>query len=321
MYKSLAHPEWDGFVTPYTLEERLAQIEQAKRMMPTRFTWLCDSMDNALKHAMGDRPNSEFVIDPDGIIVKSRNWSDPEALRADLAELVGPVEDPTTVDDLDFVYQAPPKAAAEGVVPRLEKPGRTAGLEFTPEWSKNDQPWYAKLRAEADRGLLMEGDGKLYLGFRLDPIYGVHWNNIEGDAIRVKLEAPEGVRLSETYLEGPEVTAPADIDPREFLVDVEGAAPGTEIGMTVSYFACSEEEGWCKPIEQKYTIRIERNPDHFWVFDEATNDEFNRRIGRTEGKPIDGETATVDSRLPGTPPPEMVERMNEPSSGGGDGDR
>jgi len=41
-----------------------------------------------------------------------------------------------------------------------------------------DTTYYAKLRAEADEPLLETGSGTMYLGFHLDPLYHVHWNNL-----------------------------------------------------------------------------------------------------------------------------------------------
>ena len=57
-------------------------------MLGSDIPWLCDSIANDLKHALGDRPNSEFVIDPQGRIVRRRAWSRPADLRKDLEELM-----------------------------------------------------------------------------------------------------------------------------------------------------------------------------------------------------------------------------------------
>ena len=81
VYKSLAHPEKDGYVQPLILDERLAHIAAARERLDTRIPWLADSMKNDLKHAFGDRNNSEFVISPEGKLVIARSWSDPEQLR------------------------------------------------------------------------------------------------------------------------------------------------------------------------------------------------------------------------------------------------
>ena len=100
IYKSLAHPETNGYVTPFTRAERLMHVKEAQRTLASEITWLCDSMSNDLKHALGNAPNSEFVIDPEGKVARRRAWSSPEELRSDLAELVGPVEDPTKASDV-----------------------------------------------------------------------------------------------------------------------------------------------------------------------------------------------------------------------------
>lgn len=58
-------------------------VAEAKEKLGSKITWLCDSMENDLKHAIGDAPNSEFVIDAEGRIIVARIWSKPELLRAD----------------------------------------------------------------------------------------------------------------------------------------------------------------------------------------------------------------------------------------------
>ena len=76
LYKSLAHPGLMGYVGPVTLKERLMQIQEAKRTLGMEIPWLCDTMGNDLKHAIGDASNSEYVLDPQGKIVRARDWSD-----------------------------------------------------------------------------------------------------------------------------------------------------------------------------------------------------------------------------------------------------
>ena len=85
-------------------------------------TWLCDGMGNDAKHALADRPNSEFVIDPKGVIVRALMWSDPEQLRSDLAELAGAVENPIQIADLNTKRASPPKVAPSDVVQRVSIP-------------------------------------------------------------------------------------------------------------------------------------------------------------------------------------------------------
>jgi hypothetical protein len=125
-------------------------------------------------------------------------------------------------------------------------------------------PCYAKLRAEADEPLLRRGKGKLYLGFHMDPIYHVHWNNL-ADPLTYEITVPAGATVSAPTGEAPKVEQESDSDPREFLLDVEKGNATEPLGLTVCYFACNDEEGWCKRVMQQYTIHWERDPDGGWA--------------------------------------------------------
>ena len=54
LYKALAHPGLNGYIRPHTLEERLMHIEEAKRTLGSEIPWLADSMENELRHAIGN---------------------------------------------------------------------------------------------------------------------------------------------------------------------------------------------------------------------------------------------------------------------------
>ncbi len=260
IYKSLAHPERDGYVQPLTLEERLMHVKEAQRTLGTEIPWLADSMTNDIKHALGNSPNSEFVIGPDGKIVVSRSWSNPDELRKDLAKLVGPVRKRTQISDLNLKTEPPPKVAASGIVARVTVvPGSMQALKVEPQASS--QPFYVKLRAEASSELMTGGSGKLYIGFHVDPVYHVHWNNLAAP-VRYEITSPQGITVSPSKGEGPKVKEAADIDPREFLLDVK-RADGSRgpLQVKVDYFACNDEEGWCKPVSQEYTIYLEVDRD------------------------------------------------------------
>ena len=225
-------------MTPFTLKERLLHVQEAKKTLGATVPWLCDTIDNDLKHALGDRPNSEFVIDPDGKIVVMRDWSNPDSLRADLEKLVGTVETPTRISDLDLKIETTPKPAASGVVKRVLLPEQGQALLVKPQESKT--PYYVKLRAEADRNLLRSGKGKLYLGFHLDPIYHVHWNNL-AKPISWQATPSDAATVSPATGTGPKVDVEADTDPREFVVDVEAdrnAGPIERVGCDRDRFRC-----------------------------------------------------------------------------------
>ncbi|MDA1017338.1 MAG: hypothetical protein O3A00_23135 [Planctomycetota bacterium] len=251
IYKALAHPEQNGFIAPHTLKERLMHVAEAKKQLGTRFQWICDTIENDLKHALGNAPNSEFLVDPDGKIVVSRPWSRPAELRQDLEKIFGKVDKPTTVADLNMKPVAPPKTAPKGIVPRIELPGRLSPVIVKP-LGDSDDPFYVKLRAE-------NGSGKLYLGFFLDPLYKVHWNN-QVKPMSFEITAPQGVRIETLTGNGPKVAEPADADPREFLIAYSGQSR-EPIKLTFKYFACDDAETFCKPMTQHYEITLERDSD------------------------------------------------------------
>jgi hypothetical protein len=262
IYKALAHPELDGYVQPFTLDERLMHVKEAQRTLGSGITWISDTMDNDLKHALGDSPNSEFVVGPDGNFVVTRTWSSPDQLRSDLETLIGPVENPTRISDLNMKFEPPPEIAASGVVPRIEVPGRMYAVRFEPK--ESFQPFYMKLRAEADDALLSSGKGTLYVGFHVDPLYHVHWNNLVS-AVKYQVTAPEGMTVSPAQGEGPKVEVASDVDPREFLLKIETSGDSRDpLHLAVHYYACNDEEGWCIPVSQEYDIYLETDRDGGW---------------------------------------------------------
>ena len=259
VYKSLAHPEGgsNSYIRPVNLQERLMHVAEAKKTLGATVPWLVDTMDNDLKHALGDRPNSEFIIDPDGKIAVMRDWSRPSELRADLEKLVGKVENPTQVSDLDLKIETTPKPAASGVVERVKSPGQMQALRVVPQEGKH--PFYVKLRAEVDQNVLRGREGKMYLGFHLDPLYHVHWNNL-AKPLTFEIAGSEGVQIAPGEGTGPKVEVEADIDPREFLVDIE-ADSGKSFELTVKYFACNDEQGFCIPVTQTYVVHLAQDRD------------------------------------------------------------
>ena len=262
VYKSLAHPELRGYVTPFTLQERLMHVQEAKKRLGSRIEWISDTMSNDLKHGLGHAQNSEFIIDPAGVILKRRPWSNPTELRESLGEIVGPIARPTKVSDLKMEHQIdrPADKIPSGIVPGIQPPSAMIPLKIAPAKQKRNVPFYAKLRAEVDRPFLARGEGKLYLGFHLDPLYAVHWNNLI-KPLEFELECPEGVKVTPSRGSGPRVKEPADKDPREFLLDISSDTRGRPLDLTVRYFACDDADTFCVPVTQRYAVYLERDPD------------------------------------------------------------
>lgn len=260
IYKALAHPELaGGYVQPITTAERLLHARQAAKQFGTQIPWIVDDIDNRLKHAMGDRPNSQFLISPEGKVVRKRAWSNPQLVRQDLQELLGPTDRITKEEDLHLNIELPLKGgAARGLVPRLKRP-QMMPLIMVSELHPGDQPFFAKLRAEADPGLMKDGSGSLYLGFHLDPFHDAHWNNLT-KPLSFRIEATDSVEFETREITAKKTDVPSDADPREFLLKVRSWPADESIRIIVTYFACVGEET-CHTVQQKYTVRRERDTD------------------------------------------------------------
>lgn len=260
IYKALAHPELAGhFVQPFTQAERLAQAQQAKLQFGTQIPWIVDDMDNRLKHALGDRPNSQFLVSPDGVIVRKRAWSNPGQVRKDLEELIGPVEHVTREEDLQLKLKLPPKPAApRGVVQQVQRPNMQP-LKIEPRIVPGALPFFAKLRAEAEASLIENGTGQLYLGFHLDPLHDAHWNNLT-KPLSYEITHVDGVKIEKWQDSAPKIEPASDTDPREFLVRVDSWPEERTLQLTVTYFACVGEES-CHAVKQSYDIHRQRDTD------------------------------------------------------------
>ncbi|MFK7736174.1 MAG: hypothetical protein AB8B50_09110 [Pirellulaceae bacterium] len=259
VYKRLAHPETNNFLEPANLQERLMHLVEAKRLTGSEIPWLCDTMDNAATIAFGETYNGEFVIDPQGVLVRQRFWSNPTTLRRDLVDLVGPVQDPTQIADLPVRFRPEPRGIASGVVPRIKLPrGLTpVKVKYIPH---PNHPLFVKIRAEVTSKPLDDGTHQIYLGFYVDPIHKIHWNNAAGP-IELQLQAPSGLQLSRTRLEGPEVEEPEDCDPRMFLLEVDRSEFDRPIKVTLRYVVCDDAATFCFPVTQEFEVLLQPSHD------------------------------------------------------------
>ncbi|MCG8601559.1 MAG: hypothetical protein MI807_15565 [Verrucomicrobiales bacterium] len=260
-------------------------------------------MSNDLKHAFGDRNNSEFVISPEGKVIIARAWSDPDQLREDLEGLVGKAETLTGVSDLEKVSKTEAEReskVATGIVPRVERPSGAQPLTVTAHEVKGGHPHYLKLRAEAASDLSSGGEGSLHLAFRLDPIHKVHWNNLAAP-LRFEIRAPGGIAVEPKTVEAEKVSrAEADADPREFLIKVNRGESNEPIDLTVKYFACDDDNRWCKAVTQTFTVA--------WAIDRDAGRVNNRSSGGGRGMKGKGKGGKGMKGRPGsgTPDPTRI---------------
>ena len=214
-------------------------------------------MTNEVTKALGTFSNSEFLFGPDGKIVYMNPWSNGNELRNKLEELLGPSESITTVESLKLPEVIDKSSSYEGVVPRLEIDEAMFPLIIEPQMKESK--FFIKLRVEVNGELLATGNGNMYLGFHLDPVHHVHWNNLAAP-LSYEIEVGDGTQVDPSSAKGPEVEQASDTDPREFLVKVNNWNKDQLLRLTVNYFACDENDRWCIPLSQHY--KIHRNFDH-----------------------------------------------------------
>lgn len=251
VYKNLAHPEINNFVPVFSIEERVQHISKAKEMMKTEMNWICDTMDNDVKKAFGGTYNGEFIIDPQGVLLKKRFWSDPAQLRKDLVEIIGPVENETKVSDLETVFTPTPRKIVANVMPKPIFPAQLRPMQATPQ--KSDDPFFAKLRVEANGAFYRGAKGRIFFTVYLDPLYQVHWNNKAGKVSISISHGDDEFKFKESKLESVDVEVDADVDPR-WMITTAQAMTKKAFKVKMTYTVCDDAETFCKEIVQEYVV-------------------------------------------------------------------
>ena len=248
LYKGLRHPGTNGMVEAVTLEERLKQIAYANQELQTTIPWICDGLDGAVEKALGGAPNSEYVIDEKGVVVRKRFWHDPEELRKFLATRFGGVTKPTTVADLKREPIAHNRSSKHGLkVPQGMKLCDVSPLRKVSE----EEPLYVKLVVEAEPALLKSGTGKLWFGLFVDPIYGYRWNK-DAEPVQWELTSDDP---SFQAIKGKGTGLEDETSAREFLQEIKAAGKGASYVLTAK-FSILDEAGKSQTITESYRFQI-----------------------------------------------------------------
>ena len=278
IYQTLMHPENHGYVMAYSMEERFLQLDVAIEEYQTQVPWILDTFDNNFK-ALTGAPNGEFIFSSDGTIVHAEPLSQAPSLRNRLESLVGRVENPTSRADLDLPdIERLGMGYEELLVDLVTLEGAANPIMFEPE--ESDEIYYAKMRPEVDGELLTTGTGQMYLGFHVDPIYDASWNNLVAPVL-YELTLPDGTTASPARGEGARPKVAYDTNPREFLIDIENWDSGDPMGLEVFYFACNAEVGWCKPVTQRYTLKLTQDQ---WGGEQRARTQRPRALLRNAGR-------------------------------------
>ncbi|VGO12113.1 hypothetical protein PDESU_00663 [Pontiella desulfatans] len=285
LYRFLRHPESNGYIEPFMQQERARHAKVAEELLFTAVPWLYDLMDNQAAEALAPANKSNlFIFSNAGEEVYAGAISDEAGLRKALAEIAGEVEIPTTASALpntelgagspdSKLVERAKVLIASGFLP----------LETTP--LDPNSPHYVKLRFEGDKELLASGNGKIYLGFHIDPLYGVAWNNL-GEPMKYALKTPVGV-VAPSMNSAPRVSDQAtDAEPREFLLEARKLDPSKPLILQVNYSVHSLSAR--KNIEATQQYHIYLQPDPFG----------GQVIGRqvSASKPVTGATKTAQPK-------------------------
>jgi hypothetical protein len=252
-YKSLRHPELNGYVQAQNMEERFLQLKEAREKLGTKVPWIADTLDDSMRIGLNSGPNSLYLISPDGEIITASDRIEGNNFRQVLNKLVGPVESPTSLGDMDLPRVARQRNNInEDSDLGVHRPEGLTIVSITP--LKPEETYYVKLRAEADRNLLRTGTGRLFLGFYPDPIHDAHWNNLV-DPMKYVLKLPEGVSATPVEATAEKGRGDTDTRPRQFWVDIDGASPSDELQLALHYYGCTPD--MCVAMTHEYTIRLE----------------------------------------------------------------
>ncbi|MEL6716742.1 MAG: hypothetical protein AAFP86_23395, partial [Planctomycetota bacterium] len=188
----------------------------------------------------------------------------------------------------------PERSVQRGIVPALKdtRGGRPVLCRPLLDDGVDGAPPYLKLVAEAQPDLLEDGLGELYMGFHLDPIHGVHWNNPAG-GLRWTLAADGDAPFDEVSGAAPRYEHEADADPREFLAEVE-AEPGSTLLLTATYTVCDDAETFCIEVEQRFELTLEKDPDG----GSRAGDWMTELVGDPMQFDADGDGRVVRAELP-----------------------
>ena len=259
IYRYLAHPENNGYLQPFNLRERARQVSAAANLLHTRVPWLCDTMDNQVAGALEQEDNNLFIFNRDGLEEYAGHSKDEPALRSALGKLAGTatpsVSQPIALPNLKPVDMPRDKGGKRVKINPLRE--KYLPLKITPLGSRS--PFYVKLRVEANEALLKTGDGRLYLGFHIDPIYKVEWNNLR-KTVSYAMTVPRGTVISPSINEARRVSAQAiDSDPREFLLEARNWNNAQPVSITVNYSVRGSSPFRSYEIKQQYLIYLEQD--------------------------------------------------------------
>ncbi len=281
-YKSLRHPELQGYLQAQNMQERLLQLAEAREKLETKVPWIADTIDDSMRIGLGSNSQSVFLISPEGKVLYANGRIIRDDLRKALNKAVGKPNSATLAKDLDLPsIGRNPRLVNENSNLGVKRPEGLTILAIDP--TKPEETYYVKLRAEADSALLKTGKGKLFLGFYPDPIHDSHWNNLT-EPMQYSLTLPEGVKATPAQARAKKGPGDTDTLPRQFWVEIDSEERPEKIQLTLDYFGCTPD--MCMALTHEYTIYLKdenRGSRTYGMNRGNRNANRNAQSGRGQG--------------------------------------
>jgi len=202
-------------------------------------------MDNTLQKTFGGMPNMEFVIGPDGKLLASWDWANPNKLKQFLEENVGPSG--ITEEEWGELSQRRGRAVSMGgndEVPGTQVPHSALfplKVERISEEDDGKPPFTLKAGTFPPR-ITPNGQSRLYLTIQPEPESGLHFDSKEASVIL--LADAKGIELQKDELKAGVLRRGEDVYPHTLganWTQEEGAENMEFIATVVAKMAVGEE--------------------------------------------------------------------------------
>ncbi|MDF7808707.1 hypothetical protein P4E94_14760 [Pontiellaceae bacterium B12219] len=259
IYRNLKHPENNGYIKAFDIRERARQSQLAKELLNTAVPWLYDEMDNQTAKALvRNKDAAVFIFSKEGEEFYAGALSDTETFRGVLKNLAGDIAQPFNIDSLPEPGLKPiniPLSTVTSLPQTNPRSDKFIPLQTTPGDSR--MPYYVKARVEGNQELLESGNGKLYLGFYIDPLYNVEWNNL-ADPLKYTITCSKGV-VAPSINTAPRVTSTAtDSEPRGFILQARQLDLNQPMNMEITYSVYTTAKRTVE-VTQQYAIYLTKD--------------------------------------------------------------
>jgi hypothetical protein len=212
--------------------------------------WIIDVMDNTLQKTFGGMPNMEFVIGPDGTLLASWNWANPNELKELLEEKVGP----SGISEEEWGELSQRRGRRISLANNDEVPGTqvphsalsSLKVERISKIGGGNSP-FTLSAGTFPPGITPNGQSRLYLTIQPDTDSGLHFDSKEASV--VLLTDAKGIQFQKDEVKAGTLRGGEDVYPHTVganWTQEEGAENMEFIATVVAKMAAGEE-----PVQEK----------------------------------------------------------------------